>query len=174
MLALGMCVAGRFDGNEYETLDPDTQSFYAELAPISDQFDSEALAVAKLDRERLLEEGLAPSEAMRKAMAWIEGVSNGGRAVMCAYPASFDWLFFYWYQQRFAAAQEALGFSSCIDMKTMFAIKAGRPLSNAGRDDLPAELRSRRPHSHNALDDAKEQAEIFSKLFTWQFQPEGG
>ena len=60
-----------------------------------------------------------------------------------------------------------LTFSSSIDMKTMFAVKGRRLLSQSGKDDLPGPLRSLRPHTHNALDDAREQAEIFARLFTW-------
>lgn len=52
-------------------------------------------------------------------------------------------------------------------MKTIYQQKARVPLDAAGRNDLPAELRATRPHTHNALDDAREQAEIFNKLFLW-------
>jgi len=38
----------------------------------------------------------------------------------------------------------------------------------AGRAPLSPELRSSLPHTHHALDDAREQAEIFARLFEWQ------
>jgi hypothetical protein len=53
-------------------------------------------------------------------------------------------------------------------MKTMYQQKAGVSLDRAGRSDLPQELSARRPHTHNALDDAIEQAEIFNHLFVWK------
>ncbi|MBI3817917.1 MAG: hypothetical protein HY286_04440 [Planctomycetes bacterium] len=34
------------------------------------------------------------------------------------------------------------------------------------KNKLPAEVRSNLPHTHNALDDAKEQAEIFVKILS--------
>jgi len=105
---------------------------------------------------------------MRQVGEWIARVCGKDRPVICAYPAAFDWLFLYWYLQRFAPDTNPVGFSGCVDMKTMYATKAGVAFGDAGRDDLPAELRSARPHTHNALDDATEQAEIFSKLFTWK------
>jgi hypothetical protein len=40
-------------------------------------------------------------------------------------------------------------------------------IDDAGRNDLPAELRASHPHTHNALDDAIEQAEIFNRLWQW-------
>jgi hypothetical protein len=53
-------------------------------------------------------------------------------------------------------------------MKTMYQQKARVTLDKAGRNDLPPGLTSRRQHTHNALDDAVEQADIFSRLFTWE------
>jgi hypothetical protein len=32
---------------------------------------------------------------------------------------------------------------------------------------MPPELRSGRPHTHNALDDALEQAELFANIWAW-------
>lgn len=167
MLALGLCVAGRLEGGRYEAAEPDEQTLYLELAPISDRFDPAALKVARLNRETLRREGEKPAAAMARVVEWIAAATNAARAVICAYPAAFDWPFLYWYLERYAAERNPVGFSSCIDMKTMYATKAGVPLGEAGRDDLPAELRSDRAHTHNALDDAIEQAEIFSKLFIW-------
>lgn len=167
MLAIGLCVAGHFDGETYRAHNPDESDLYLELAPISESFDSEALAISNLDRERLIDKGEPPRRAMKRIGEWISEVSGEDRAVICAYPAAFDWPFFYWYQVNFAPKNSPVDFSSCIDMKTMFAVKAGVPLDEAGREHLPQELRSTREHTHNALDDAKEQAEIFSKLFVW-------
>jgi hypothetical protein len=167
MLALGLCVAGRLENRIYEPADPEVQTLYSELVPISDRFDPAAIEVAQLDRESLRRDGEKPAAAMARAAKWITAVSGKARPVICAYPAAFDWPFLYWYLESYAAEQNPVGFSSCIDMKTMFATKAGVPFGEAGRDDLPNELRSERAHTHNALDDAIEQAEIFSKLFTW-------
>lgn len=168
MLAVGLCIAGRFDGGSYEARNPEDCTLYLELAPISKEFDPDALAVAGLDRDKLRQGGEQPEEAMRQVGEWIASACSEDRAVICAYPAAFDWLFLYWYLQRFAPDANPVGFSSYIDMKTMYATKAGVTLGHAGRDDLPTELRSERPHTHNALDDAIEQAEIFSKLFIWK------
>jgi hypothetical protein len=50
----------------------------------------------------------------------------------------------------------------------MYQQKAHVILDRAGRSDLPPELASRRRHTHNALDDAVGQAEIFNRLFAWK------
>jgi DNA polymerase III epsilon subunit-like protein len=166
MLAFGLAVAGRFDGECFTALDPDTGTFYRELQPISDDFDPEALKVAGLDRERLARDGALPEAAMRDAAKWIADQAGGARPVLVGYPVVFDWMFLHWYFMRYAG-ESPFGFSGALDMKTMYQQKAGALLSLAGRSDLPAELRSSREHTHNALDDAIEQAEIFAKLFSW-------
>jgi hypothetical protein len=165
MLALGMCVAGRLKGQDYAPADPDETTLYIEFAPISDALDPEALTASHLDRERLIRKGTDPTEAIQKVVAWTRTSCNGSRPVICAYPAGFDWMFFYWYLQRFGREESGINFSSCLDMRTMYAAKAQCPWSEAGRHSLPPALSSPRPHTHNALDDAKEQAEILSKLF---------
>jgi hypothetical protein len=167
MLAFGLCVAGRFDGRELEAVDPERQTFYTELKPISETFDPKALEVTGLDRERLLREGPRPQEAMRRAATWMQDVGGDDRVVVVGFPLVYDWLFLYWYLQRFLEGSSPISFSSGLDMKTMYQQKARVVLAAAGKDDLPDFLRSTRRHTHNALDDAIEQAEIFIKLFEW-------
>jgi hypothetical protein len=57
------------------------------------------------------------------------------------------------------------GLSSCADMKTMFWRHAATVLDGAGNDDVPGSLRPEAAHTHNALDDAVEQAELFVNLW---------
>lgn len=170
MLAFGLAVAGTFDGHLFESLNPTAATFYRELTPISEQFDPDALAVAGLDRDALIREGLDPTLAMREAAEWIAEQASGSRPVLVGYPVVFDWMFLHWYFVRFAG-KSPFGFSSALDMKTMYQQKAGVTLNAAGRADLPAELVSDRPHTHHALDDAVEQAEVFNRLFTWRGRP---
>ncbi len=50
----------------------------------------------------------------------------------------------------------------------MYQQKARVTVDEAGRSDLPPSCAHRSPHTHNARDDAVEQAEIFNKLFVWE------
>jgi len=167
MLAFGFAIAGRFDGQHFDAADPERTTFYRELRPISDDFDAKALEVAGLDRERLASEGAEPAGAMKEAAAWVAEQAGEARPVLVGYPVVFDWMFLHWYFIRYAG-ESPFGFSGALDIKTMYQQKAGVTLSKAGRADLPPELGSSREHTHNALDDAIEQAEIFATLFTWQ------
>ena len=163
MLAFGLAVAGRFDNRSFEAVDPSATTFYRELRPISDEVDPGALRVAGLDRDRLKEAGALPAEAMAEAARWIEDQAGADRPVLVGYPVVFDWLFLHWYFVAFLG-ESPFGFSGALDMKTIYQQKANVPLDSAGRNDLPPELRATRPHTHNALDDAREQAEVFMKL----------
>lgn len=166
MLAFGLAVAGRFDGQRFEAAGPDPATFYRELRPISRDFDPNALEVAALDRDRLIEEGTPPEEAMDDAAAWVAEAAGGARPVLVGYPVVFDWMFMHWYFVRFSGGSP-FGFSSALDIKTMYQQKAGVTVSDSGRADLPEELRSGREHTHHALEDAVEQAEIFARIFNW-------
>lgn len=167
MISLGAAVAGRFDGTTFEAIDPEQHTFYRELRPISEEFVPAALAVSGLDRDRLRIEGTDPAQAMGKFASWVEEVSGRHRPVLVAYPASFDFLFVHWYLVRFTGASP-FGHSNCLDIKSMYAVKARVPYARAVKKAMPAHLRPRRPHTHNALDDAVEQAELFANIFGWK------
>jgi hypothetical protein len=167
MLSFGMAVAGRYDGERFLAADPAERTFYAELAPISEDWVPDALAVSGLDRDALVRAGRRPADAMDAAGAWVREQSGRDRPVFVAYPLVFDWMFVYWYFMRFAAAGSPFGFSSALDMKTMFQQKAGVTLSQAVKRQMPASIRGTARHTHHALDDAIEQAGIFARLFDW-------
>ena len=111
---------------------------------------------------------------MSDAFRWIKHIAEPDQPVLVAYPLCFDWSWLYWYFTRFSAEGSPFGHSRCFDIKTAVAIKARLPISKAGRSQLPEELRSRRNHSHNALDDAREQAEIFAKVLELEGTDVGG
>ncbi|NUP18678.1 MAG: exonuclease [Streptomyces sp.] len=166
MLSLGAAVAGVQDVDGFTAADPEEHTFYRELRPISEEFVPEALAVSGLDRERLGREGHEPDVALAEFTGWVRAVSAGSQPVMCGYPASYDWTFLYWYLIRFTGASP-FGHSGCLDMKTLYATKAGLPLRAVAKGTMPRELLSRRRHTHHALDDAVEQAELFANLMAW-------
>lgn len=83
------------------------------------------------------------------------------------YPLSFDWTWLYWYFVQFCKKGSPFDYSRCFDIKTALAVKAGIPISEAGRSRLDSSLSSKRQHTHHAVDDAIEQAEIFANIFEW-------
>jgi hypothetical protein len=104
---------------------------------------------------------------MTEAAQWVRKLAGTGRPVLVAYPLSFDWSFLYWYFIRFSEEGSPFNHSQCFDIKTAFAVKAHIPIASAGRSRLMPGLRSKGVHTHNALDDAIEQAQVFANLFEW-------
>ena len=102
MLSIGMAVCGRGDGDGFEPLDPELQTFYRELQPISERFEPEALAVSGLDRTRLAAEGGPPERAMGELDAWVREVAGQRKPIFVAYPLGFDWSFAHYYLVRYA------------------------------------------------------------------------
>jgi DNA polymerase III epsilon subunit-like protein len=151
MLSIGACV-----------VDEPTKTFYAELQPINDKFIPEALKVSHLDFEQLKKNGLKPKDAMSRFSDWVGGVSGDLRPVFVGFNACFDWAFINWYFHKFLD-KNPFGISG-LDVKAFYMGLAGVTWDETRSSQLPDKFKSAVKHSHNALDDAREQAEIFRKL----------
>jgi hypothetical protein len=167
ILSFAIVYAGSFDGVQFKRPESYDRIFYRELKPISTSFQQEALDVNGLDRDRLCIEGLAPEVAMTEAFNWINENADRAKPVLVAYPLSFDWTWLYWYFIQFCKSGSPFDYSRCFDIKTALAVKARIPISEAGRSRLDSSLSSKREHTHHAVDDAIEQAEIFANIFEW-------
>src|SRR4051812_26271760 len=97
MLSFGLAVAGVYDGFVLQPSEPSGPTFYAELKPISQHYEPDALAVSGLDRAALLTEGRTPSDAMTEAATWVREQAGDRRPVLVGFPAVYDWMFLYWY-----------------------------------------------------------------------------
>jgi hypothetical protein len=168
ILSFALVFAGTFDGARFTVPQDYRRNFYRELRPISEDFQAEALRVNGLDRDRLLREGHRPDRAMTEAAEWITQLVGDGKPILVAYPLSFDWSWLYWYFTKFSAQGSPFNHSLCFDIKTAFAVKAGVPVSQAGKSKLLPSLRPQSKHTHHALEDAIEQAEIFARVFQWE------
>lgn len=168
MLSFGLVFAGTFDGKTFRR-PTERKTFYRELRPISDSFSLEALRISGLDRDRLLQEGSDPAEAMKEAAEWLAEVAGKGEPVLVAFPLGFDWSWLYWYFMNFLGSSP-FSHSRGFDIKTAYGVKARKPIAAAGRARLLKSLRPELPHTHHALDDALEQAEIFARVIEWDGQ----
>jgi hypothetical protein len=166
MLSFALVYAGRFDGTHFERPSNYATAFETSLRPITDRFQQEALDVNGLDRAGLIRDGKDPSLAMGEAEDWVVRNAMGGTPVLVAYPLSFDWSWLYWYFIRFLG-KSPFNHSRCFDIKTAIAVRGHRPVASAGHRHLPGALLSTKPHTHRALDDAIEQADMLARLFAW-------
>ena len=166
MLSFAMVHAGRYDGHTFRRPPADAQSFYVELKPISTSFDPEAMSVNGMDREALSRSGLEPERAMGEAAAWVRELAGEDRAVLVAYPVAFDWSFLFWYFIRWCG-DSPFGYSSCLDIRTLYQAKARTVHDLSGKRSMPERLLPSAPHTHNALDDAREQGQLFANVFEY-------
>lgn len=171
MLSLGACIAGWLQtGEGFVAVPPESDTFYVELRPISDDVIPQALAVCEgalsMPRSALLEHGAEPRVAMRNFVEWVETVEqkHSGGAVAVGWPSSWDfgtWVF--WYLQRFVGSSP-FRHGQHRDIRDVLAARQGVPIRGLSKRSLPESLHPTRRHNHNALDDALEQAELFANV----------
>ncbi len=159
MLSIGATTLG----NRYD------RDFYVELRPMTERYNPDSLAVASLDRTRLLREGVPAQVAMARFAAWIEEVRglHGDAKAVCVTLSEWDNGWLYWYFVHFLG-QKPLGFTG-IDIKSYFMGKHDlKEFAGTPRTEMLKHYPSEIEHTHNALDDAREQAEIFWAMYRAQ------
>ncbi|MGH9414071.1 MAG: 3'-5' exonuclease [Terriglobales bacterium] len=165
MLSFALVYAGSFDGAVFRKAENWNCQFSSDLRPISPNFQVEALRVNGIDRGALIDSAPEAAPVMCESASWVRQVAGERTPVLVAYPLSFDWSWLYWYYMKFAGTSP-FAHSRCFDLKTAVALRQGIPIAAAGRQNLPLRFRPQMEHSHRALEDAKEQAEIFVRVFT--------
>lgn len=85
-----------------------------------------------------------------------------GRPVLVAYPAGFDFMWTQWYLVNFTERSPFR--DAAIDIKTLAMLQLGTAYSKVQKSALPSAWTEGLPHTHVALDDAREQAALFREL----------
>ncbi|HCM97296.1 MAG TPA: DNA polymerase III subunit epsilon [Anaerolineae bacterium] len=152
MLSIGACA-----------LTEPRHTFYIELKPDKDSSLPEALDISKLSMEKLAAGGVEPKIAMQHFADWLlEVVPAGQRPLFVAFNAPFDWMFVNDYFQRY------LGYNpfghAALDIKSYFMGLDGVLWSQTSMRNIGPRYRSIDHLSHNALQDAIDQANIFEKM----------
>jgi DNA polymerase III alpha subunit (gram-positive type) len=101
-----------------------------------------------------------PAEAMRAYVAWVRELP--GAPVFVAYPATFDFMFVYWYLMRFVG-ESPFGHSA-LDIKTFAMVLMGSAYRESTKRHMPRRWFPKRQHTHVALDDAVEQGLLFCAM----------
>ncbi len=101
-----------------------------------------------------------PEVAMRQYVSWLNALP--GKPVFVGYPASYDFLFVYWYLMRFAG-ESPFSFSA-LDIKTYAMAMLGTDYRQSTRRRMPKHWSDSHPHTHIALDDAIEQGALFCNM----------
>jgi hypothetical protein len=96
---------------------------------------------------------------------WVEKLP--GTPVAVCWPSGFDFTFVYWYCHRFTG--DCPFVRNSIDIRSYAAGKLGKSYSKISKRDLfKLSQVPRRPHTHVAVEDAREQGELFQALLSYE------
>lgn len=153
MISIGAC-----------PVDEPERGFYVELKPDRDAVVESALEVSGLKMETLAVEGTDPAEAMREFAQWIRDVvpPQTHRPVFVGFNAVFDWMFVNEYFVRYGI-ENPFGHGG-LDIKSYYVGMMGSTWEQTSMRHLSPKYLSGRPLSHNALGDARDQAELFRRI----------
>ncbi len=152
LLSIGACM-----------VDDPNEGFYIELKPAKSQVMESALRVSQLSIERLSKEGVAPALAMQQFTDWIRRVIPAGqRPIMVAFNAPFDWAFINHYYLEYLG-ENPFGHSA-IDIKAFYMGLTGCPWEETSMLYLSPRFLKGQRLPHDALADARLQADLFRKL----------
>ncbi|CAN5143776.1 hypothetical protein BH11ACT3_BH11ACT3_26940 [soil metagenome] len=154
MLSIGACLVD----------DPD-DGFYVELQPTTDVVDTHSIEIGGLSQDRLAVHGLPPGEAMLLLGDWIGAhVDEGDTPIFVGFNAPFDWMFVADYFFRFTGGNP-FGHSA-LDIKAYYFGMTGTSWADTSMRYLGPKYLAGRKLSHNALADARDQAELFRAIRT--------
>jgi DNA polymerase III epsilon subunit-like protein len=143
--------------------DPD-RGFYVELKPDREASVESALKVSGLSMETLRVEGTDPQQAMEEFAQWIRDVvpPQTHRPVFVGFNAVFDWMFVNEYFVRYGI-ENPFGHGG-LDIKSYYVGMMGSTWEETSMRHLSPKYLAGRPLSHNALGDARDQAELFRRI----------
>lgn len=149
LLSIGACLAEDIE-----------QGFYIELQPVTGKAIPGALAITGLSMDTLAETGVPPARALTRFEAWLhEVVPETEKPVFVALNAPFDWMFVDDYFHRFLR-RNPFGHSA-LDIKAFYMGLTGVSWSRTSMRYLADRYLDGRKLTHHALQDARDQGEIF-------------
>jgi len=101
-----------------------------------------------------------PEAVMPRYAAWLESLP--GKPVFVGYPIAFDFMFVYWYLIRFHG--ECPFGHNGIDVRSYAMAVLKKDYRDSSKSEMPHRWHSNHPHTHNSLDDAIEQGELFTNM----------
>lgn len=154
MLSIGACVVG----------DPKA-SFYAELKPISEQVVAEAIRVVGKPLEHFANNGREPKDAMVAFEEWVKSTSGGHTPIFVGFNAAFDWAFVNWYFHTYLG-RTPFGIAP-LDIKAYYMGLRGVDWEETRSGRIPEMFKGPAAQTHNALDDARSQAQMFERMLRY-------
>ena len=143
------------------------RTFYIELRPDKDAMHPEALAIHGLTIEELMKKGVSPAKAMASFKTWIRKVVPENQCpIFVAFNAPFDWMFVNEYFHKYLR-YNPFGHAA-LDMKSFYMALTGSSWREASLVNVSEKFLDGHEISHNALEDALDQAEIFRFMIDYK------
>ena len=142
--------------------------FYYEIKPDFKGFKEEAMKIHGLSQIHLENYGESSESVLQKMSDFVKSeIQPGERPLFVGHNAPFDWMFVAWYF-AWAGLDNPFGYNA-LDTKALMMGRLQVPWNRANKETLSATF----PHLvqpenvHNALADARFQAEILIQLLDW-------
>jgi hypothetical protein len=103
-----------------------------------------------------------PAVVMRQYLGWIKALP--GEVALVAYPASYDFMFIYWYLKRYTG-ERPFGWSGLCSRTYAMCMLKKKSWVNFSKDDIPDKYKSKHPHDHTPLNDAIQQGQEFAAMY---------
>ena len=138
-------------------------TFYVEFKPLNGKSVPAAMKVVGRTLEDFACTGRDPKDAMVAFRDWLGLVAKAAKPVFVGFNATFDWTFVNFYFHQYLG-ENPFGIGG-IDIKSYYMGLSGGKWEDTRSSRIPAEFKdSSRRHTHNALDDAIEQGELFRRM----------
>jgi hypothetical protein len=162
MLQLGICA--------FDATNPDLGRFKVNLLPLAGAYPEWSTMAWWMEtpekQERfaaLSVDAIEPSLAINRAVDWVELVAqehDGRKPIAVCSPVGFDFSFFRYYEILFIGQDKPFGHRA-LDLRSFSMPLLGKSFMQSSSRDLPSHLLANTlKHTHDALDDARELAEI--------------
>jgi hypothetical protein len=99
---------------------------------------------------------------MAEFEGWIRSVSGERSPVFVGFNAAFDWAFVNWYLHTYLG-RNPFGVSP-LDIKAYFMGLKGSSWEGTRSSRIPDAFKGPTEQTHNALDDARSQAQMFERM----------
>lgn len=107
--------------------------------------------------------GVEPRQALLELREWLSGQCAGARPILMASPLSFDFMWLYWYWWHLLEEMPAFGFAG-LDLRSYFMGFHGVGPEAANKTVWHRLYPNDLPHTHDPLDDAREQGKLWADM----------
>jgi len=112
----------------------------------------------------------APADVMPAYLQWLKNLP--GRPVFLGWPASWDFMWVYWYLVRFTGERPFR--ENALDIRSYAMGMRKSNFHMTSRSYLPKRWFDERPHTHVAIEDALEQGALFCNMYAENLRAPGG